>query len=252
MEIGFLSLRKKEKEMRRIIIMVLKNLPFVPYWLFQLCMYARKNDKHTDKQKHQLLRKITIHANKGGRVVIKSTGKENIPKEDGFIFYPNHQGLFDVLAFIESCEHPFSVVMKKEVKDIPFLKQVFAIMRAKAIDREDVRQGLQVILEVAKEVQEGRNYIIFAEGTRSKEGNRVQEFKGGSFKAAMRAKCPIVPVAIIDAFKPFDSHSVKETTVQVHYMEPLYYEDYKNMKSKEIAEVVKERIQKKIEENCRD
>ena len=39
---------------------------------------------------------------------------------------------------------------KKEVQNIPFLKQVFAIMRAKAIDRENVRQGMQVILDVFK------------------------------------------------------------------------------------------------------
>ena len=56
-----------------------------------------------------------------------------------------------------------------------------------------------------KEVKNGRNYLIFAEGTRSKHGNHPQEFKGGSFKAAMKAKCPIVPVALIDTYKAFDT-----------------------------------------------
>ena len=182
-----------------------------------------------------------------GRVRILSTGQENLPKQDGFILYPNHQGLYDVLAFIESSDHPFSVVMKKEVQNIPFLKLVFAIMRAKPIDREDVKQAMKIILEVSKEVSEGRNYIIFAEGTRSKNGNQPQEFKGGSFKAAIRAKCPIVPVAVIDAFKPFDTHSADPVTVQVHYLKPLYYEDYKDMKSTEIAKYVKSEIEKKMQ-----
>lgn len=231
--------------------MVLSNLIFVPYWALQLCIYARKNDKHTEKERYALLKKIVINANRGGKVIIQSHGTNNLPEKDGFIMYPNHQGLYDVLAFIESCEHPFSVVMKKEVKDIPFLKQVFAIMRAKAIDRENIRQGMKVILDVAKEVEEGRNYIIFPEGTRSKEENKVQRFKGGSFKAAMRAKCPIVPVAIIDAFKPFDSHSTKKVTVQIHYMEPLYYEQYKDMKSVEIAAYVENEIQEEINKNIK-
>lgn len=232
--------------MRRILLMIWKNIGHVPLWLVQLFQYAKDTDMHTEWEKYNFLKKITIHVNKGGKVIIESTGQENLPKEDGFILYPNHQGLFDVLAFIESCDHPFSVVMKKEVAGIPFLKQVFAILDAKAIDRENVRQGMQVILDVSEEVKKGRNYIIFAEGTRSKKGNLVQDFKGGSFKAAMRAKCPIIPVAVIDAFKPFDTHSIEKVKVQVHYLKPLYYEQYKNMKSTEIAAYVKEQVQEEI------
>ena len=118
------------------------------------------------------------------------------------MFFPNHQGLYDVLAIIEACPVPFSVVAKKEIANIPFLKQVFACMKAYMIDRDDVRQAMQVIIDVTKEVKNGRNYLIFAEGTRSKNGNHPGTFKGGSFKSATKARCPIIPVALIDAFKP--------------------------------------------------
>lgn len=232
--------------------MVLNNLLFAPYWFLQLVCYGRKNDRHTVEERFALLKKITVHANKGGRVMIQADGLEDLPDEDGFILYPNHQGLFDVLAFIESCPHPFTVVMKKEVQNVPFLKQVFSVMRARAIDREDVRQAMKVILEMAEDVKKGINYIIFAEGTRSKNGNNPQDFKGGSFKAAMKAKCPIVPVAVIDAYKPFDVNSIEPVTVQVHYLKPLYYEDYKNLKSVEIAKMVKKMIQEKINEKIEE
>ena len=76
------------------------------------------------------------------------------------------------------------------------------------------------------------------------------EFKGGSFKSAMNARCPIVPVALIDSFKAFDTKSIKKLTVQIHYMKPLYYEDYKGMKSVEIAELVHDRIQELIHQNA--
>ena len=120
-------------------------------------------------------------------------------------------------------------------------------MKAYMLDRDDVRQAMKVISNVSKEVTEGRNYIIFAEGTRSKNGNEVQEFKGGSFKAATRARCPIVPVALIDAFKPFDTNSISPVTVQVHFLKPLYYNEYKDMKTTEIAALVKGRVQKTIQ-----
>jgi 1-acyl-sn-glycerol-3-phosphate acyltransferase len=138
--------------------------------------------------------------------------------------------------------------MKKEVKDTFLLKQIIQMLQAEIIDREDIRQSMQVIMNMTRRVKEGENFLIFAEGTRSKKGNTLLEFKGGSFKSAMNAKCPIVPVALIDSFKAFDTNSIKKITVQIHYLKPLYYDDYKNMKSTEIAELVADKIQKTIRE----
>lgn len=233
--------------MWRIILMVLYNLPFVPWWWYQLCHYAKHTDEIPEDKKYALLKKITVHANKGGRVKIDVHGQENIPREENFVFFPNHQGLFDVLSIIEASDRPFSVVAKIEVKNIFFLKQVFAIMKAKFMDRDDVRQSLKVILSVTDEVKAGRNFLIFPEGTRSKNGNHPGDFKGGSFKCAMNAHCPIVPVAMLNSYQAFDTNSIHPVTVQVHFLEPFYYEDYKDMKSTEIAKVVRARIVERIE-----
>lgn len=234
--------------MKRILLMVIRNLIFVPYGWIKLCYYASHVDKYTDDQRYALLKYIDSKANWGGRIRIDVHGQENIPEKDGFIFYPNHQGLYDVLAIIEACPRPFRVVMKKEIAEIPFLKQVFACMKAYAMDREDVKQSMKVILNVAKEAAEGQNFLIFAEGTRSRNENQLLEFKGGSFKAAIKAKCPIVPVVLIDSYKSFDTNSIKPLTVQVHFLKPLYYEEYKSMKSVEIAGEVKQRIENVIAE----
>lgn len=235
--------------MKRIILMVLRNLFFVPYGWFKLCWYASHVDRYTEKERYKMLQYVDHKAIHGGNLVIDAHGVENIPKENGFMFFPNHQGLFDVLAIIEVCPVPFSVVAKKELTNVPFLKQVFACMKAFMIDREDVKQSMQVILNVIKEVKQGRNYLIFAEGTRSKDGNHPNEFKGGSFKAATKSKCPIVPVALIDSYKAFDTGSIKKLTVQVHFLEPIYYEEYKDMKTTEIAAEVKKRIEETIQKN---
>lgn len=234
--------------MKRILFMILRNIIHVPGMLIRLWRCAANVDKYPEEERYQLLREIDEYANKGGNVNIEAHGVENIPEENGFIFYPNHQGMYDVLALISVCSKPFSVVSKKEVENIPLLRSIFKVMGAIFIDREDVRQSMQVIVQVAKEVGEGRNYVIFPEGTRSKNGNVVGEFKGGSFKSATKAKCPIVPVALIDSFKPFDTNTIKPVTVQVHVLEPLLYEEYKDMKTVEIAEEVRRRIVEKIEE----
>lgn len=235
--------------MKRILLMVFRNIILVPYMWCRLCYHASHTEKYTEEEQYSLLKFIVLRANKGGNVRIEPYGTENIPKESGFMFFPNHQGLYDVLAVLEACPMPFSVVAKKEIQNIQFLKQVFACMKAYMLDRDNVRQAMQVIIDVSNEVKNGRNYLIFAEGTRSKNGNRIGEFKGGSFKAATKAKCPIVPIALIDSFRPFDTNTISKVTVQVHFLKPLYYDDYKNMKTTEIASIVHDRIQDPIDKN---
>ena len=150
--------------MKRILLMVFRNIILVPAMWIKLCYYASHVDKYTEEQRYAMLKFIVLRANKGGNVTIDVHGRENIPDKDGFMFFANHQGLYDVLAILEACPRPFSVVAKKEVANIQFLKQVFACMKAYMLDREDVRQAMQIIIDVSKEVEHGRNYLIFAEG----------------------------------------------------------------------------------------
>ena len=102
---------------------------------------------------------------------------------------------------------------------------------------------------VTKEVEAGRNYLIFPEGTRSRNGNEMLEFHGGSFRCATKSKCPIVPIALVDSFKVLDEKGSKPVSMQLHYLKPIPYEEYQGMKPAEVAELVKERIAEKIRES---
>lgn len=227
--------------------MVLNNILIVPFWYLKLCYYAWFSKKISDEKKRILFKEIVTRANLGGNVTVRSYGIQNIPKDQPFMYFPNHQGLYDVLALLSNSPYFFSVVVKKELEHIPFLSKIFQIMGAYAIDREDVRQSMKIIQQVSKEVALGKNFLIFPEGTRSKNKNQVGSFKGGTFKAATKAKSPIVPVAIIDSYKVFDTGSIAPVVIQVHYLEPLYYEDYKMMKTTEIAELVENKIKKVVD-----
>ena len=222
--------------MKRILLMVFRNIFKVPFYWCKLCYMAAHVDKYTEEERFAFLKKIVQMANNGGNVTIQAHGKENIPEKDGYLIYPNHQGLYDALALIHVCDRPISAV----------IKQCVACLKAFGMDREDLRQSMEVIVKVIKEVRKGRNYVIYAEGTRSRKGNELLDFKGGSFKPAMKTKCPIVPVALIDSFKPLDTNSAKPVTVQVHFLPPMEYEKYKDMKTVEIAAEVKRRIEEKI------
>ena len=96
--------------------MVMRNIILVPFMWIRLCYHASHVDKYTEEEHYKMLSFIVRRANKGGKVTIDVHGQENIPSENGFMFFPNHQGLYDVLAILEACPRPFSVVAKKEVE----------------------------------------------------------------------------------------------------------------------------------------
>ncbi len=235
--------------MNRIVTMVLKNLWIVPGAWFKLCHNAKNTETVPEIDRWKHIQFILNRAIKGGNVDLVVTGLENIPTEGGFMMYANHQGMFDVLAIAATCDVPLGAVLKKELYDIPFLHQIALCTKSYAMDREDVRQSLTVIQNVTEEVKNGRNYLIFPEGTRSKLGNEMLEFHGGSFRCATKSKCTVLPVALIDSFKVLDQKGSKPVSVQLHYLQPIPYEEYQNMKPAELAALVKERIAAKIQES---
>ena len=233
--------------MNRIVTMVLKNLPIVPGAWQKLCRYAKHPERYSEEEMYRHIQYILKRAVRGGNIDLQVSGTENIPKEGGFMLYANHQGMFDVLAVAATCDIPVGAVLKKELYDIPFLHQVAICTRSFPMDREDVRQSLTVIQSVIREVKAGRNYLIFPEGTRSRNGNQMGQFHSGSFRCATRSKCPIVPVALVDSFKVLDQKGSKPVTVQIHYLKPICWEEYGNLKTTELAALVKERIAQAIE-----
>ena len=233
--------------MNRIVTMVLKNFPIVPGAWQKLCRYAKHPEKYSEEEMYRHIQYILKRAVRGGNIDLQVSGTENIPKEGGFMLYANHQGMFDVLAVAATCDIPVGAVLKKELYDIPFLHQVAICTRSFPMDREDVRQSLTVIQSVIREVKAGRNYLIFPEGTRSRNGNQMGQFHSGSFRCATKSKCPIVPVALVDSFKVLDQKGSKPVTVQIHYLKPICWEEYGNLKTTELAAMVKERIAQAIE-----
>lgn len=235
--------------MNRLVMVVLKNILVVPAAWIKLCKYAKHTDEYSYEEKYKHIRYILKHVCKSGNIDLQVTGLENIPEKDGFLMCGNHQGIFDIVAIVDSFERPLAAVLKKELNDIPFLKQIVQCTHSYPMDRDDVRQSMKVIQSVTKDLQDGRNMIIFPEGTRSKDGNNMGEFHAGTFKCVAKSKVPIVPFALIDSFKVLDQDGCDPLKVQLHYLEPIYYEEYKDLKTNEIATLVKSRVAEAIEKN---
>ena len=95
---------------------------------------------------------------------------------------------------------------------------------------------------------EADRILFFPEGIYYKgQGNNTNEFKRGCFLAAMKAKCPIVPVTVVDSYKVFEINSLRRVRTKVIFHEPIPYEQYKDMKAQEIADMVRAIIDRELE-----
>lgn len=233
--------------MNRIVLVALKNIWKLPTAWFKLRKYAKHTEHYSFEEKYKHIRYILRHVIPYGNIDFKVTGIENIPKEDGMMIVGNHQGIFDIIAIVHTFERPFFAVLKKELNEIPFLREIIDCTRSYPMDREDIRQSLKVIQDATKEIINGRNLLIFPEGTRSKKKNEMLEFHSGSFKCATKSKCTILPFALIDSYKVLDEKGSAPVAVQLHYLKPISYEEYKDMNTQELAAMVQGRIAKAIE-----
>ncbi|MCD8027992.1 MAG: 1-acyl-sn-glycerol-3-phosphate acyltransferase [Erysipelotrichaceae bacterium] len=235
--------------MKRIILIVFKVLFRIPGWLMKIRYYNKHIEDTTFEERFTFIQNVSHKVVNKANVNFHGFGMENLPAEQGYLLAPNHQGLFDPLIIFETLEKPYKAVVKQELLDVIVIGDCIKLLEFISIDRDNLRSQVKMIRQVSKELQEGTNYLIFPEGTRCRQKNKMLEFKGGTFKVATNAIKPIVPVAMIDCYKVFDNNSIKKVDAQVHYLKPLYYEDYKDMNTTEIAQEVQSRIQKCIEEN---
>lgn len=235
--------------MFKLFYVIFMNLHRAPYMIPKMRNRADHPEKYSEEQRYALVHHVIYLMNKTGKIHTIAYGTENLPKEGGYIMYPNHQGKYDVLGIMYTHKKPCSFVMDKRKSHTILVREFVDLVQAKRLEKDNPRQGIHVINDVAKEISSGKKYILFPEGGYEfNNKNKVCDFKAGSFKIALKSQAPIVPIALIDSYKVFNSFQFGAITTYVYYLKPITYEEYKDMKTQDIANLVKERIQEKIDE----
>lgn len=213
-------------------------------WMIPKMGYlARHPERYSETYRYEYDRFAIRLMKKRGRITTKAYGIGNLPKKGGYVMFANHQGKYDALGIMSTHDAPCSLVMDDARSHMPLVKQFLDLVQGKRMKLDDLRQSARVIREVSEEVKRGRRFIIFPSGGyEHRNGNFVDAFKPGSFKSAMRARVPIVPVAIVDSWKVFDLWSLRRVCTQVYYLKPICYEEYQGMKSVEVTKLVYQRI----------
>ena len=221
---------------------------FVVHMLFKYRKYMNHPEKYNREDKYRLAQHIMDHMRRRGRTKTEVFGLDNLPEDTGYIIYPNHQGKYDALGIMLYHDEPMGVLMEKKQSEKIVAKQVIDLVEGKRLDFDDPRQQLRVLNEIGHEVAAGRKYLIFPEGKWGDNKNKLQKFNSGCFRCSIASKTPIVPCVLVDSYKALNGNSLKKCTTQIHYLTPIPYEEYKDLKKTEISELVKSRIQTKLDE----
>lgn len=237
--------------MLRICYVVVVSLPFLIYYMGKLRYIDRHGERFPEERRYRMARKCISIMMHNGRIVTESRGQELLPENGGYVMYSNHQGKYDTIGIMSAHAKPCTIVIDAYRSKLPITDSFIDLVQGSRLDRRDMRKQMKTIMDIAEEVKAGRRYIIFPEGGYDNNKNELQNFMPGAFKCAVWAKAPIVPVAIIDSYKPFGTNSLKKVKTYVHFLAPIFFEEYNGMRTVEIAEMVKSRIAADIDAQLR-
>lgn len=121
-------------------------------------------------------------------------GRENMLRGPA-IYAFKHQSAFDILLVLWLIRNP-AYVLKRSLLFLPLYGLYLYFMGMIAIDRSKGTSSLKKMLKAARtRLHEGRQLVIFPEGTRTKPGAEVFYHPGiGALSAHL--KVPVVPVAL--------------------------------------------------------
>lgn len=153
-------------------------------------------------------------------------GEENVPKDEAVMYIGNHRSFFDVIITYSRCPRLTGYISKKSIMKVPVLGLWMKRLHCLFIDRDDIKQGLKVILAAIDQVKNGISVCVFPEGTRCKNKDDLTDvlpFKEGTFKIATKSKCKIVPMAIVGTSEIFEDQFpwVKKRHVTIKYGTPI-------------------------------
>jgi 1-acyl-sn-glycerol-3-phosphate acyltransferase len=142
--------------------------------------------------------RIWLYAS-GTRLEIE--GQQNIEPGRSYVVVANHLSALDIMACFLAVPIPIRYLAKKELFKIPLFAQGMRAVGIVEVDREARGAVHAQVNEHAKElIAKGRSLIIYAEGTRSRNGELVG-FKKGAFTMAIASQLPVLPLTIHGSYE---------------------------------------------------
>lgn len=173
---------------------------------------------------------------------IKVEGRENIPSGT-FAGFANHKSMMDPLLCYYTIGKPNCLIGKKELFKMKIMKLFVRVYKAIPMNREDNREALKSLKVAIDCVKSGYPITVFPEGgIKSRETDLMVDIKPGAYKLATKAEAPILPISIIGNSQVHNKKFFQRKNIKVIFHKPIPYEEYKDMNTTQIGEMIFEII----------
>ncbi len=170
---------------------------------------------------------------------VEVIGQENIPKDRTCLFVSNHQSNFDTAVYLRYLGVPISFIAKDGLSKIPILSRMMSNMNAMFIDRKDIRNSAQTMLQAMEYIKQGYNVFVYPEGTRG-NSPEIADFPSTAIKIATKTKTTIVPMTISGTFDAMEgtNNVITPTNVRLYVHKPIETENLSKEELKNVHNVV--------------
>jgi 1-acyl-sn-glycerol-3-phosphate acyltransferase len=153
---------------------------------------------------------------------VRLAGAQNVPRNRAAVFCSNHQSNVDPPALFDALHPRMHVLYKAEIDAIPILGRALRLGGFIPIDRRNKEAAVRSIEAGAASIRAGNSFLIFPEGTRSRTAEMLP-FKKGGFIMAIKAKAPVVPVAVQGGRAAMHKGSsiIRPATLSIRVGEPI-------------------------------
>ena len=181
-------------------------------------------------------------------------GEENVPRDEPVLYIGNHRSFFDVVVTYARCPGLTGYITKDGVNKVPIFRIWMKRLHCIFLKRDDMKEGLKVILKAIEYVKSGISICIFPEGTRNKDRDNptsLLPFKEGSFKIASKTGCKIVPMALIGTADILENHFpwIHSTDIKLIYGEPIDVSDLDKDQQKHVGAYCQTVVEELIRSN---
>lgn len=182
-------------------------------------------------------------------VRVEVTGIEKLDPNQTYIFTPNHQSLIEVPLFVTYLGRNPAYLGKKEVFKYPVFGFGIRLIGVVPVDRSNSPAAVESAKVATENLRGGKSYVVYPEGTRSRDG-RMLPFKKGAFMMAIDAGVPVVPITVSGATRIMPKAEIKvfPSTVRITIHDPIDTAGYSKDNVVELMERTRAKIFSALDE----
>lgn len=155
-------------------------------------------------------------------VRIRVVGRERLDPAQNYLFMPNHCSNVDPPVVAAALRRDTRMLAKASLFRIPLFGQALRFAGFVPVERERREAAIAAVEKAAEGLRRGLDFVVFPEGTRSRD-DELLPLKKGPFFMALAGGVPVVPIRLTGSRRvmPRGGTVIRSGEIGVEIREPI-------------------------------